>query len=189
MPFLWRIPIRFTVNERHFPPILIQNILDQKPARSAIPPPRKKEKSTRTSPSAFPTVLRRCRSRLDRRTAVRRIKFPIKVQLCRTFIPLPRDTYPRAPSLALRAIHLVSRAAPAVQGRGGIVFGFSGTENVSRGDSVPPGITQPSHTSSCSPLRGRASSSLMPSFADRPPYSTPYIASVIGMETPCCLAR
>ena len=107
MPFLWRIPIRFTVNERHFPPILIQNILYQKPARSAIPPPRKKEKSTRTSPSAFPTVLRRCRSRWDRRTAVRRIKFPIKVQLCRTFIPLPRDTYPRAPSLALRAIHLV----------------------------------------------------------------------------------
>ena len=175
MPFLRRIPIRFTANERHFPPILIQNILYQKPARSAIPPPRKKEKSTRTSPSAFPTVLRRCRSRWDRRTAVRRIKFPIKVQLCRTFIPLPRDTCPEPPL--------------PCRGEGGIVFGFSGTENVSRGDSIPPGITQPSHTSSCSPLRGRASSILMPSFADRPPYSTPYIASVIGMETPCCCAR
>ena len=175
MPFLRRIPIRFTANERHFPPILIQNILYQKPARSAIPPPRKKEKSTRTSPSAFPAVLRRCRSRWDRRTAVRRIKFPIKVQLCRTFIPLPRDTCPEPPL--------------PCRGERGIVFGFSGTENVSRGDSVPPGITQPSHTSSCSPLRGRASSILMPSFADRPPYSTPYIASVIGMETPCCCAR
>ena len=96
--------------------------------------------------------------------------------------PAPPDFYPSASG------H-VSRAAPAMQGRGGIVFGFSGTENVSRGDSVPPGITQPSHTSSCSPLRGRASSILMPSFADRPPYSTPYIASVIGMETPCCCAR
>ena len=113
--------------------------------------------------------------RADRPAAAGRIKFPIKVQLCRTFIPLPRDTCPE-PLLPCR-------------GEGGIVFGFSGTENVSRGDSVPPGITQPSHTSSCSPLRGRASSSLMPSFADRPPYSTPYIASVIGMETPCCCAR
>ena len=125
MPFLRRIPIRFTANERHFPPILIQNILYQKPARSAIPPPRKKEKSTRTSPSAFPTVLRRCRSRWDRRTAVRRIKFPIKVQLRRTFIPLPRDTCPEPPL--------------PCRGEGGIVSGFSGTGNVSRGDSVPPG--------------------------------------------------
>ena len=177
MPFLWRIPIRFTVNERHFPPILIQNILYQKPARSAIPPPRKKEKSTRTSPSAFPTVLRRCRSRWDRRTAVRCIKFPIKVQLCRTFIPLPRDTCPEPPL--------------PCRGEGVIAPGFSGTGGVSKGDSVPlrRRITQPSHTSSCSPLRGRASSILMPSFADRPPYSTPYIASVIGMETPCCCAR
>ena len=138
MPFLWRIPIRFTVNERHFPPILIQNILYQKPARSAIPPPRKKEKSTRTSPSAFPTVLRRCRSRWDRRTAVRRIKFPIKVQLCRTFIPLPRDTYPRAPSLALRAIHLVSRAAPAVQGRGGYHPRFLRNRGCIQGGQRPP---------------------------------------------------
>ena len=113
--------------------------------------------------------------RADRPAAAGRIKFPIKVQLCRTFIPLPRDTCPEPPL--------------PCRGEGGIVFGFSGTENVSRGDSVPPGITQPSHTSSCSPLRGRASSILMPSFADRPPYSTPYIASVIGMETPCCCAR
>ena len=97
-------------------------------------------------------------------------------------------------SPALPDFYTAARAAAArpplpCRGEGGIVFGFSGTENVSRGDSVPPGITQPSHTSSCSPLRGRASSILMPSFADRPPYSTPYIASVIGMETPCCCAR
>ena len=150
-------------------------IIPKTGAECNSPAPKKKEKSTRTSPSAFPTVLRRCRSRWDRRTAVRRIKFPIKVRLCRTFIPLPRDTCPEPPL--------------PCRGEGGIVFGFSGTENVSRGDSVPPGITQPSHTSSCSPLRGRASSILMPSFADRPPYSTPYIASVIGMETPCCCAR
>ena len=175
MPFLRRIPIRFTVNERHFPPILIQNILYQKPARSAIPPPRKKEKSTRTSPSAFPTVLRRCRSRWDRRTAVRRIKFPIKVQLCRTFIPLPRDTCPEPPL--------------PCRGEGGYRFRFLRNRKRIQGGQRPPGITQPSHTSSCSPLRGRASSILMPSFADRPPYSTPYIASVIGMETPCCCAR
>ena len=97
-------------------------------------------------------------------------------------------------SPALPDFYTAARAAAArpplpCRGEGGIVFGFSGTENVSRGDCVPPGITQPSHTSSCSPLRGRASSILMPSFADRPPYSTPYIASVIGMETPCCCAR
>ena len=97
-------------------------------------------------------------------------------------------------SPALPDFYTAARAAAArpplpCRGEGGIVFGFSGTENVSRGDSVPPGIAQPSHTSSCSPLRGRASSILMPSFADRPPYSTPYIASVIGMETPCCCAR
>ena len=104
----------------------------------------------------------------------------------------PRKIPHKSP--ALPDFYTSARAAAArpplpCRGEGGIVFGFSGTENVSRGDSVPPGITQPSHTSSCSPLRGRASSILMPSFADRPPYSTPYIASVIGMETPCCCAR
>ena len=36
-----------------------------------------------------PAVFRQNRNRQGRRTAVRRIKFPIKVQLCRTFIPLP----------------------------------------------------------------------------------------------------
>ena len=36
-----------------------------------------------------PAVFRQSRNRQGRRTAVRRIKFPIKVQLCRTFIPLP----------------------------------------------------------------------------------------------------
>ena len=104
----------------------------------------------------------------------------------------PHKIPPKSP--ARPDFYTAARAAAArpplpCRGEGGIVFGFSGTENVSRGDSVPPGITQPSHTSSCSPLRGRASSILMPSFADRPPYSTPYIASVIGMETPCCCAR
>ena len=143
MPFLWRIPIRFTVNERHFPPILIQNILYQKPARSAIPPPRKKEKSTRTSPSAFPTVLRRCRSRWDRRTAVRRMKFPIKVQLCRTFIPLPA---PRRRGLVrCTPGHLLlpfQGNSPCADERGVIACGFSGTTSVSKGDSVPLGNKQ-----------------------------------------------
>ena len=47
------------------------------------------------SPAAF--CLRQ--NRQDRRTAVRRVKFFVKVQLCRTFTPLPAP-YPRAPSLA-----------------------------------------------------------------------------------------
>ena len=39
------------------------------------------------------------------------------------------------------AIHLAAaRPRPLCGREGGIVFGFSGTENVSRGDSVPPGI-------------------------------------------------
>ena len=100
-PSCRRIPIRFTANERHFPPILIQNILYQKPARSAIPPPRKKEKSTRFSRVLAPSQTPRTQSvryfrpnlpsarRADRPAAAGRIKFPIKVQLCRTFIPLP----------------------------------------------------------------------------------------------------
>ena len=96
---------------------------------------------------------------------------------------------PALPDFYPSASGHVSRAAPAVQGRGGYRFRFLRNRKRIQGDSVPPGITQPSHTSSCSPLRGRASSILMPSFADRPPYSTPYIASVIGMETPCCCAR
>ena len=133
------------------------------------------KKSTRVSPSAcFPPKLafgkeggQACRSRPH--------KIPHKS-------PALPDFYTSARAAA-------ARPSLPCRGEGGIVFGFSGTENVSRGDSVPPGITQPSHTSSCSPLRGRASSILMPSFADRPPYSTPYIASVIGMETPCCCAR
>ena len=48
---------------------------------------------------------------------------------------------------------------------------------------------QCTQTSSCSPRRGRSSSIRMPSFAGTPPYSTAYIASVIGIDTPCCLAR
>ena len=71
-----------------------------------------------------PAVFRQSRNRQDRRTAVRRIKFPIKVQLCRTFIPLPRDTCPEPPL--------------PCRGEGGIPSGFSGTGGVSRGDGVPP---------------------------------------------------
>ena len=181
-PSCRRIPIRFTANERHFPPILIQNILYQKPARSAIPPPRKKEKSTR-----FSRMLRACQAR-----AIPCL-LPAKPEPAgQAHRSAPHKIPHKSP--ALPDFYTSARAAAArpplpCRGEGGIVFGFSGTENVSRGDSVPPGITQPSHTSSCSPLRGRASSILMPSFADRPPYSTPYIASVIGMETPCCCAR
>ena len=45
----------------------------------------------------------------------------------------PRPPHPRAPSLALSGqFTLCGR-------EGGIVSGFSGTGNVSRGDSVPPG--------------------------------------------------
>ena len=48
-------------------------------------------------------------------------------------------------SPALPDFYTSARAAAArpplpCRGEGGIVFGFSGTENVSRGDSVPPGI-------------------------------------------------
>ena len=187
MPFLRRIPIRFTANERHFHPYSYEIYYTKNRRGVQFPRPEKKKKAPGPprvlAPSQTPRTqnVRYFRPNLpsargaDRPAAAGRIKFPIKVQLCRTFIPLPRDTCPEPPL--------------PCRGEGGIVFGFSGTENVSRGDSVPPGITQPSHTSSCSPLRGRASSILMPSFADRPPYSTPYIASVIGMETPCCCAR
>ena len=186
-PSCRRIPIRFTANERHFPPILIQNILYQKPARSAIPPPRKKEKSTRVSPGACA---------LPDAAHAKRALFPPKLafgkeggQACRSRPHKIPYKSPALPDFYSAARAVAARPPRPCRGVGGIVFGFSGTENVSRGDSVPPGITQPSHTSSCSPLRGRASSILMPSFADRPPYSTPYIASVIGMETPCCCAR
>ena len=145
------------------------------------------KKSTRVSPSACALP--------DAAHATRAL-FPPKLafgkeggQACRS---RPHKIPHKSP--ALPDFYTAARAAAArpplpCRGEGGIVFGFSGTENVSRGDSVPPRLTQPSHTSSCSPLRGRASSILMPSFADRPPYSTPYIASVIGMETPCCCAR
>ena len=78
------------------------------------------------------------RNRQDRPAAAGRIKFPKKVQLCRTFLPLPRDTYPRAPSLALRAIHLVSRAAPAVQGRGGYPLRFRRNRRGIQGGTESP---------------------------------------------------
>ena len=66
--------------------------------------------------------------RADRPAAAGRVKFPVKVQLCRTFTPLPRDTCPEPPL--------------PCRGEGGIVSGFFGTGNVSRGDSVPPGLLQ-----------------------------------------------
>ena len=50
---------------------------------------------------------------------------------------VPQGTF----SCPFGAIHLVAaRPRPPCGREGGIVFGFSGTENVSRGDSVPPGI-------------------------------------------------
>ena len=145
------------------------------------------KKSTRVSPSACA---------LPDAAHAKRALFPPKLafgkeggQACRSRPHKIPHKSPALPDFYTSARAAAARPPLPCRGEGGIVFGFSGTENVSRGDNVPPGITQPSHTSSCSPLRGRASSSLMPSFADRPPYSTPYIASVIGMETPCCCAR
>ena len=68
----------------------------------------------------------------------RQIQFLIKVQLRRTLIPLPAP-YPRAPSLALRAIHLVAAQPPLpCKGERGIAKSFYGTFGVYRGDSVPP---------------------------------------------------
>ena len=49
--------------------------------------------------------------------------------------------------------------------------------------------SQCTQTSSCSPRRGRLSRCLIASCAGMPPYSTAYIASVIGIDTPCCCAR
>ena len=61
--------------------------------------------------------------RADRPAAAGRIKFPIKVQLCRTFIPLPA---PRRRGLVRRADER-GLSPPVSQGTGG----------VSKGDSVP----------------------------------------------------
>ena len=55
----------------------------------------------------------------------------------------PRPPHPRAPSLALSGqFTLCGR-------EGGIVSDFSGTGNVSRGDSVPPGIPQARKKAAC----------------------------------------
>ena len=54
---------------------------------------------------------------------MRRIKFPVKVQLRRIFIPLPRDTGPEPPLLC--------------RGEGVISKSFFGTFGESKGDSVP----------------------------------------------------
>ena len=59
-----------------------------------VPPGRRAPKGRYLRPT-LPSA-----RRADRRTAVRRIKFPIKVQLCRTFIPLPA---PRRRGLVRRA--------------------------------------------------------------------------------------
>ena len=76
------------------------------------------------SPAAF--CLRQ--NRQDRRSAERRIKFPIKVQLCRTFIPLPA---PRRRGL-VRCADERGLSPPVSSGTGG----------VSKGDSVPLGNKQ-----------------------------------------------
>ena len=78
--------------------------------------------------------------RADRPAAAGRIKFPIKVQLCRTFIPLPA---PRRRGLVRRADER-GLSPPVSQGTGG----------VSKGDSVP--------------LRGQAPSGAQRSFPDTP---------------------
>ncbi len=80
----------------------------------------------------------RRQNRQGRRSAERRIKFSIKVQLRRTFIPLPaprrrgpRPPHPRAPSLALSGQFTLC-------GREGVSPPrFLGTGGVSSGDSVP----------------------------------------------------
>ena len=124
MPFLRRIPIRFTANERHFPPILIQNILYQKPARSAIPPPRKKRKKHPDLPECF---------------SHRPAAMPQQVGQAHRSAPhkIPHKS-PALPDFYTAARAAAARPPLPCRGEGGIVFGFSGTENVSRGDSVPP---------------------------------------------------
>ena len=84
-------------NPRYTPPDLLSfNIFKVRGLRAGICKANSiKRKGTPTaclfralwalSPAAF--CLRQ--NRQDRRSAERRIKFPIKVQLCRTFIPLP----------------------------------------------------------------------------------------------------
>ena len=68
----------------------------------------------------------------------RQMQFLIKVQLRRTLISLPAP-YPRAPSLALRAIHLVAAQPPLLcKGERGIAKSFYGTFGVYRGDGVAP---------------------------------------------------
>ena len=95
--------------------------------------------------------------RADRPAAAGRIKFPIKVQLCRTFIPLPA---PRRRGLVRRADE--RGLSPPVSPEPGAYL---------RGTASPLEWVEPysTHTSSCSPFLGRPSSSLMPSCADIPP--------------------
>ena len=94
------------------------------------------KKSTRVSPSACA---------LPDAAHAKRALFPPKLafgkevgQACRS---RPRKIPHKSP--ALPDFYTSARAAAArpplpCRGVGGIVFGFSGTENVSRGDSVPP---------------------------------------------------
>lgn len=67
----------------------------------------------------------------------RQMQFLIKVQLRRTLITLPAP-YPRTPSLALRAIHLVAAQPPLLcKGERGIAKSFYGTFGVYRGIESP----------------------------------------------------
>ena len=67
-------------------------------------------------------------------------KIPYKSQgVYLTFIPLPRDTYPRAPSLAPSGQFTLCPEPPLpCRGEGGIPFGFAGTEGDTRGGQRPP---------------------------------------------------
>ena len=81
--------------------------------------------------------------RADRPAAAGRIKFPIKVQLCRTFIPLPA---PQRRGLVRRADER-GLSPPVSQGTGG----------VSKGDSVPLRVPAPSGAQRSFPCTPRPS--------------------------------
>ena len=90
-------------------------------------------------------------------------KIPYKSQgVYLTFIPLPRDTYPRAPSLAPSGQFTLCPEPPLpCRGEGGIPFGFAGTEGVSRGGQSPPwkSVSGQSPVSPSYPLRRGCSGS------------------------------
>ena len=138
-------------NPRYTPPDLLSfNIFKVRGLRAGICKANSiKRKGTPTaclfsaqralSPAAF--CLRQ--NRQDRRFAERRIKFPIKVQLCRTFIPLP------APRRRGRPCRAGARGlSPPVS---------SGTGGVSKGDSVPLRVPAPSGAEKSFPCTPRPS--------------------------------